>query len=100
MTVKLLSPLQIGMEGKGFEPTVDALFGENGFFPDTTLKTMYFVSDNMPLSIKGMLQKMLPPMKKDAMRRQVIKAICSLYELQSEIHCRFDVYILHTGIII
>ncbi|XP_071324154.1 apolipoprotein Bb, tandem duplicate 1 [Trachinotus anak] len=62
--------MEIGMEGKGFEPTVDALFGENGFFPDTALKTMYFVSDNMPLRINEILQNMLPAMKKDRMKRQ------------------------------
>uniref|UniRef100_A0A671WBY7 Apolipoprotein B-100-like n=1 Tax=Sparus aurata TaxID=8175 RepID=A0A671WBY7_SPAAU len=39
--------MEIGMEGKGFEPTVEALFGNDGFFPDTALKTMYFVSDNI-----------------------------------------------------
>uniref|UniRef100_G3P552 Apolipoprotein Bb, tandem duplicate 1 n=1 Tax=Gasterosteus aculeatus aculeatus TaxID=481459 RepID=G3P552_GASAC len=62
--------MEIGMEGKGFEPTVDALFGKNGFFPSTALKTMYFVSDNMPLGINEILQKMLPGLKKDSMKRQ------------------------------
>lgn len=69
--MKNLSFLQIGMEGKGFEPTVDALFGKNGFFPDTALKTMYFVSENMPLRINEILQNMLPALKKDRMKRQV-----------------------------
>lgn len=68
-----LSPLQVGMEGKGFEPTVDALFGKNGFFPDTALKTMYFVSDNMPLRVNEILQNMLPAMKNNRMRRQVFR---------------------------
>ncbi|KAK0137819.1 Apolipoprotein B-100 [Merluccius polli] len=57
--------MEIGMEGKGFEPTVEALFGENGFFPNTALKTMYFVSDNMPIRATEMLKKMLPPLKND-----------------------------------
>ncbi|CAK6961810.1 apolipoprotein Bb%2C tandem duplicate 1 [Scomber scombrus] len=61
--------MEIGMEGKGFEPTVDALFGENGFFPDTALKTMYFVSDNMPLRVNEILQNMLPALKKYSMNR-------------------------------
>lgn len=64
---------QIGMEGKGFEPTVDALFGENGFFPDTVLRTMYFVSDNMPLRITEILQSVLPALKRDRMKRQVFR---------------------------
>ncbi|KAF0023648.1 hypothetical protein F2P81_024278 [Scophthalmus maximus] len=62
--------MEIGMEGKGFEPTVEALFGENGFFPDTALKTMYFVSDNMPLRLNEIMQTMLPALKKDRMKRQ------------------------------
>uniref|UniRef100_A0A8C3AL07 Apolipoprotein Bb, tandem duplicate 2 n=1 Tax=Cyclopterus lumpus TaxID=8103 RepID=A0A8C3AL07_CYCLU len=62
--------MEIGMEGKGFEPTVDALFGKNGFFPDTALKTMYFVSENMPLRLNKILQNMLPALKKDMMKRQ------------------------------
>ncbi|XP_040920908.1 apolipoprotein B-100-like [Toxotes jaculatrix] len=62
--------MEIGMEGKGFEPTVDALFGENGFFPDTALKTMYFVSDNIPFRVNKILQNMLPALKRDRMRRQ------------------------------
>lgn len=36
------------MHGKGFEPTVDALFGKNGFFPDTLSKTLYWAMDKMP----------------------------------------------------
>ncbi|XP_070704851.1 apolipoprotein B-100-like [Pempheris klunzingeri] len=62
--------MEVGMEGKGFEPTVDALFGENGFFPDSALKTMYFVSDYMPVRVKQVLQNIMPAMKKDRMKRQ------------------------------
>ncbi|XP_034755326.1 apolipoprotein Bb, tandem duplicate 1 [Etheostoma cragini] len=62
--------MEIGMEGKGFEPTVEALFGKNGFFPDTALKTMYFFSDNMPLRVNEILQNMLPALKNDRMKRQ------------------------------
>uniref|UniRef100_A0A672H2F2 Apolipoprotein B-100-like n=1 Tax=Salarias fasciatus TaxID=181472 RepID=A0A672H2F2_SALFA len=47
--------MEIGMEGKGFEPTVEALFGDNGFFPDTVMKTIYFVSENMPEQVSEML---------------------------------------------
>uniref|UniRef100_A0A3Q3G119 Vitellogenin domain-containing protein n=1 Tax=Labrus bergylta TaxID=56723 RepID=A0A3Q3G119_9LABR len=62
--------MEVGMEGKGFEPTVDILFGEDGFFPDTALKTMYFVSDNMPLRVNEILKNMMPALKKDRMKRQ------------------------------
>uniref|UniRef100_A0A3Q3W5I2 Vitellogenin domain-containing protein n=1 Tax=Mola mola TaxID=94237 RepID=A0A3Q3W5I2_MOLML len=39
---------EIGIQGKGFEPTVDALFGKNGFFPDTLSKTLYWAMDKIP----------------------------------------------------
>lgn len=51
------------MEGKGFEPTVDALFGTNGFFPDTVLKTMFFVADKMPVSISATLERIIPALR-------------------------------------
>lgn len=63
------------MAGKGLEPTVDALFGENGFFPDTALKTMYFVSENMPRSVSEILQNMLPALKNYRMKRQVFRHV-------------------------
>ncbi|XP_041660840.1 apolipoprotein B-100-like [Cheilinus undulatus] len=62
--------MEIGMQGKGFEPTIDALFGEDGFFPDTVLKTMYFVSDNMPTKINEILRNVMPALKRDRMKRQ------------------------------
>ncbi|XP_056150533.1 apolipoprotein B-100-like [Lampris incognitus] len=67
--------MEIGMEGKGFEPTVEALFGENGFFPDTTLKTMYFISDNMPLGFSEVLKNMLPTLKNDRQKRQASQSL-------------------------
>ncbi len=85
-----MSPLQIGMEGKGFEPTVDALFGENGFFPDTALKTMYFVSANMPLRLNEIIQNMLPVLKKDRMKRQVLRPICFVHINQTKNHCNYN----------
>ncbi|XP_030577352.1 apolipoprotein Bb, tandem duplicate 1 isoform X2 [Archocentrus centrarchus] len=68
--------MEIGIEGKGFEPSVEALFGENGFFPDTAMKTMYFVSDNMPETIREILQNMMPTLKRNGINRQnLIKEI-------------------------
>uniref|UniRef100_A0A8C7PG44 Vitellogenin domain-containing protein n=1 Tax=Oncorhynchus mykiss TaxID=8022 RepID=A0A8C7PG44_ONCMY len=51
--------MEVGMEGKGLEPTVEALFGENGFFPDTVLKIVYFVSDKMPLQVNEVMKRMI-----------------------------------------
>jgi len=38
------------MEGKGFEPSIEALFGKNGFFPDTISKALYWAVDKMPFT--------------------------------------------------
>ncbi|KAM9840238.1 apolipoprotein B-100-like [Aulostomus maculatus] len=62
--------MEIGMEGTGFEPTVEALFGDNGFFPDTVLKTMYFVSDNMPFKLKDVLQNIVPALRNNRVMKQ------------------------------
>uniref|UniRef100_A0A8C7DBA1 Apolipoprotein Bb, tandem duplicate 1 n=1 Tax=Oncorhynchus kisutch TaxID=8019 RepID=A0A8C7DBA1_ONCKI len=70
--------MEVGMEGKGLEPTVEALFGENGFFPDTVLKIVYFVSDKMPLQVNEVMKRMMPALKKDRMKRQVFKTILLL----------------------
>ena len=63
---------QIGMEGKGLEPTVEALFGANGFFPDTVMKTIYFAADRMPGHFSQTLKKMLPSLRNDRKKRQVL----------------------------
>ncbi|XP_047244216.1 apolipoprotein Bb, tandem duplicate 1 [Girardinichthys multiradiatus] len=62
--------MEIGMAGEGFEPTIEALFGEGGFFPDTSLKTMYFVSENMPQAVSEILENIIPTLKKNRMRRE------------------------------
>nr|XP_061806662.1 apolipoprotein B-100-like [Nerophis lumbriciformis] len=62
--------MEIGMEGKGFEPTVEALFGDDGFFPDTALKTMYFVSDNVQ-AVSEIVQRFIPGFTKAQMKRQL-----------------------------
>ncbi|XP_077443504.1 apolipoprotein Bb, tandem duplicate 1 [Stigmatopora argus] len=62
--------MEIGMGGKGFEPTVEALFGDDGFFPDTAMKTMYFVSDNMH-AVREIVERFVPGYKKAEMKRQL-----------------------------
>ncbi|KAG7270489.1 hypothetical protein CRUP_032785, partial [Coryphaenoides rupestris] len=41
---------EVGMEGKGFEPSIEALFGKNGFFPDTISKALYWAVDKVPFT--------------------------------------------------
>ncbi|XP_032355767.1 apolipoprotein B-100 [Etheostoma spectabile] len=59
---------EIGVEGTGFEPTIDALFGENGFFPDSISKVMYWAGDKAKM-LREVLAKMAP--ERDRMKRKV-----------------------------
>ncbi|XP_026174369.1 apolipoprotein B-100-like [Mastacembelus armatus] len=56
---------EVGMEGKGFEPSIDALFGKNGFFPDTVSKALYWAGDKMPPKIKEVLENWVAPLKSE-----------------------------------
>ncbi|XP_032441947.1 apolipoprotein Bb, tandem duplicate 1 [Xiphophorus hellerii] len=69
--------MEIGMTGEGFEPTIEALFGENGFFPDTALKTMYFVSENMPQPVNQILENAIPALKRNRMKRETSNNLVS-----------------------
>ncbi|XP_013871149.1 apolipoprotein Bb, tandem duplicate 1 isoform X2 [Austrofundulus limnaeus] len=94
--------LEIGIDGKGFEPTVEALFGQNGFFPDTALKTMYYVSENMPRAVTDVLENIVPALKKNRMKRQTSQNLLKeigqnldklVKQVQSEKHPEAMVYL-------
>uniref|UniRef100_A0A8C2THG5 Apolipoprotein B n=1 Tax=Coturnix japonica TaxID=93934 RepID=A0A8C2THG5_COTJA len=51
----LFCSFQLGLDGKGFEPTLEALFGEKGFFPDTASKTLYWVDGKVPEQVSKAL---------------------------------------------
>lgn len=63
------------MDGKGFEPTVETLFGSNGFFPDTISKAMYWFGDKMPNKINEVLQEWVDPLRTEKTKRQVLISI-------------------------
>ncbi|KAM3595280.1 uncharacterized protein V6R79_021014 [Siganus canaliculatus] len=60
--------LEVGIEGTGFEPTIDALFGEKGFFPDTISKVLYWAGDTAQM-LRGVFDRMAP--HRDRMKRQI-----------------------------
>ncbi|KAM8931828.1 apolipoprotein B-100 [Lycaon pictus] len=58
LTIFGLAPadlFEIGLEGKGFEPTLEALFGKQGFFPDSVNKALYWVDDQVPDHVSKVL---------------------------------------------
>ncbi|KAL0965050.1 hypothetical protein UPYG_G00276120 [Umbra pygmaea] len=57
--------LEIGLEGKDFEPTIEALFGKNGFFPDTVSKALYWAGDKMPDQVNEVLKNFASPLKNE-----------------------------------
>uniref|UniRef100_A0A8B9KDJ3 Apolipoprotein Ba n=1 Tax=Astyanax mexicanus TaxID=7994 RepID=A0A8B9KDJ3_ASTMX len=62
--------LEIGLEGEGLEPTIDALFGENGFFPDVISRALYWANDKVPHQAKQVLEKWTGPLKDNRMKRE------------------------------
>ncbi|XP_043843071.1 apolipoprotein B-100 [Dromiciops gliroides] len=46
---------EIGLEGKGYEPALEALFGKQGFFPDSASKALYWVDGRVPAPVSKVL---------------------------------------------
>ncbi|XP_062864093.1 apolipoprotein B-100 [Trichomycterus rosablanca] len=67
--------LEIGLEGEGYDSTIEALFGENGFFPDAISKAMYWANDQAPPEVSKVLEKWISPLKGNRMKREVTQNI-------------------------
>ncbi|XP_075779540.1 apolipoprotein B-100 [Pelodiscus sinensis] len=73
-----LSPMdifEIGMDGKSFEPTLEALFGEKGFFPDSASKALFWVDGKVPEHVSKVLFDYFGYSKDDKQDQDVMKAI-------------------------
>jgi len=44
------------------------LFGQNGFFPDTVSKALYWAEDKMPPKIREVLEKWVAPLKSEGIK--------------------------------
>uniref|UniRef100_A0A3B5BN20 Vitellogenin domain-containing protein n=1 Tax=Stegastes partitus TaxID=144197 RepID=A0A3B5BN20_9TELE len=75
---------EVGMEGKGFEPTIEALFGKNGFFPDTVSKSLYWAEDKMSPQIREVLEKWIAPLKSEGQKVIVRNFNKLIKDLQSQ----------------
>ncbi|XP_072545771.1 apolipoprotein B-100 [Salminus brasiliensis] len=67
--------LEIGLEGEGFEPTIEALFGENGFFPDAISRALYWANDKVPHQARQVLEKWTGPLRDNRMKREISQNI-------------------------
>ncbi|KAM9777528.1 apolipoprotein B-100 [Neosynchiropus ocellatus] len=59
---------EVGVEGTGFQPSIDALFGKNGFFPDVVSRAMYWSSDRAQM-LQDVVTRVTPEGAR--MKRQV-----------------------------
>ncbi|KAK6488577.1 apolipoprotein B-100-like [Huso huso] len=62
---------EFGLDGNGFEPSLDALFGEKGFFPDSALKAMYWVNNKLPDSMSEVLKNWFGQNKDGRAKREI-----------------------------
>ncbi|XP_073709018.1 apolipoprotein Bb, tandem duplicate 1 [Garra rufa] len=65
---------EIGLNGKGLEPTVDALIGIDGFFRDTMQKTINYAADKVPGG-NDVMQSMFPTLWNNIKMQQAPQSI-------------------------
>ncbi|NWY60829.1 APOB protein, partial [Chionis minor] len=66
---------ELGLDGKGFEPTLEALFGEKGFFPDTASKALYWVDGQVPEQVSKALFEYFGYSQDDKQDQDLMKGI-------------------------
>ncbi|XP_045436454.1 apolipoprotein B-100 isoform X1 [Pipistrellus kuhlii] len=66
---------ELGLEGKGFEPTLEALFGKQGFFPDSVNKALYWVDSKIPDRVSETLVDHFGFKKDDKREQDMVKGI-------------------------
>ncbi|KAM4867420.1 apolipoprotein B-100 [Thomomys bottae] len=71
---------EIGLEGKGFEPTLEALFGKQGFFPDSVNKALYWVNGQVPDHISKVLMDHFGYTKDDKHEQDMVKGIMPIVD--------------------
>uniref|UniRef100_H3B136 Apolipoprotein B n=1 Tax=Latimeria chalumnae TaxID=7897 RepID=H3B136_LATCH len=66
---------EFGLDGNGFEPTVEALFGQEGFFPSTAMKALYWVNGKVPEKVSDLLYKWFGVPKGKQLNQGLMKEI-------------------------
>uniref|UniRef100_V9K7B7 Apolipoprotein B n=1 Tax=Callorhinchus milii TaxID=7868 RepID=V9K7B7_CALMI len=46
---------ELGLDGKDFDPSLEAIFGPEGFFPNSAMKTLYWVDGKVPEKVSEVL---------------------------------------------
>ncbi|XP_039743669.1 apolipoprotein B-100 isoform X2 [Pteropus medius] len=66
---------ELGVEGKGFEPTLEAFFGKQGFFPDSVNKALYWVDGQVPDHVSKVLVDHFGYTKDDKREQDMVSGI-------------------------
>ncbi|XP_066091149.1 apolipoprotein B-100 [Saccopteryx bilineata] len=66
---------ELGLEGKGFEPTLEAFFGKQGFFPDSVNKALYWVDGQVPNHVSTVLMDHFGYTKEDKREQDLVNGI-------------------------
>nr|XP_033793379.1 apolipoprotein B-100 [Geotrypetes seraphini] len=66
---------EFGLEGKGFEPTLEALFGQQGFFPNSAMKALYWMDGRVPEKVTEILYRWFGVSKKDKQNQDLMREI-------------------------
>ncbi|XP_052040727.1 apolipoprotein B-100 [Apodemus sylvaticus] len=75
-----LDLFEIGLEGKGFEPTLEALFGKQGFFPDSVNKALYWVDGRVPDRVSKVLVDHFGYTKDDKHEQDMVNGIMPIVD--------------------
>ncbi|XP_028635227.1 apolipoprotein B-100 [Grammomys surdaster] len=75
-----LDLFEIGLEGKGFEPTLEALFGKQGFFPDSVNKALYWVNGRVPDQVSKVLVDHFGYTKDDKHEQDMVNGIMPIVD--------------------
>uniref|UniRef100_A0A8C5RAB3 Apolipoprotein B n=1 Tax=Laticauda laticaudata TaxID=8630 RepID=A0A8C5RAB3_LATLA len=75
---------EIGLDGKNLEPTVEAMFGPGGFFPDAATKALYWIDGKVPEKFSQVLFDYFG-YSKDATQGQVCGIMLNFEKLLKEI---------------
>ncbi|KAH0621946.1 hypothetical protein JD844_023712 [Phrynosoma platyrhinos] len=78
--VRPVDLFEIGLDGKNFEPTLEAMFGPKGFFPDSATKALYWVDGKVPEEVSQVLSKYFAYTKDGKQDQDVMKGIMLNFE--------------------
>ncbi|XP_029451856.1 apolipoprotein B-100 [Rhinatrema bivittatum] len=66
---------EFGWEGKGLEPTLEALFGQQGFFPNSAMKALYWTDGKVPEEVSEILYSWFGVSRKNNKNQDLMREI-------------------------